>query len=195
MSESTISNDERTPLIKTFDDSKPGRTILSPIRRVLFTALISAASFAFTQTSLIYAFRVMTCDDYFERSTGHQDRGDTGDISLMSKDRCSIPVVESRTAQAIAIMSTMTTFCCTSFLRLPVHQPPSITLTLSNPKPLRDRILVQETGYQNRHDPTNILGRPSLLDADIRLIHRGQVWYHDDHYHADYQCSRIGRGV
>lgn len=115
MSESTISYDERTPLLKVKHDDKPARrTIFSPLRRVMFTALISAASFAFTQTSLIYAFRVMTCDDYFSTRLGGRDMGGLGEMRLLAKDRCSIPVVESRTAQAIAIMSTMTTFCCMS---------------------------------------------------------------------------------
>jgi hypothetical protein len=104
------------------EDHVPKTTFFSPIRRVLFVALVSAASFAFTQTSLIYAFRVMTCDDYYDHSPhyrspeSHDAIGHGVGDGIMSggKDRCSIPVIEGRTARAIAIMSTMTTFCCTS---------------------------------------------------------------------------------
>jgi hypothetical protein len=120
-SPATIDGSERSPLLPSPDGGK--RTIFSPIRRVMFVALVSATSFAFTQTSLIYAFRVMTCDEYFESRIGGErstdmdmsmDKNSGLGYTVMSKDRCSIPLVESRTAQAIAVMSTMTTFCCTS---------------------------------------------------------------------------------
>lgn len=100
---SALTSPERTPLLAKSDDRKEG--FFSPLRRVLFTAFVSATSFAFTQTSLIYAFRVMTCDDYFDSRLGDLSHGG---------DRCSTPAIESRTAKAIAVMSTMTTFCCTS---------------------------------------------------------------------------------
>jgi hypothetical protein len=92
---------ERSPLLVKPNERTP--RFFSPLRRVLLLAFASATSFAFTQTSLIYAFRVMTCDDYF---TLHNSMIGSG------KDRCSIPIVESKTAKAIAVMSTMTTFCC-----------------------------------------------------------------------------------
>lgn len=94
----------------------------SPIRRVLFVALVSAASFAFTQTSLIYAFRVMTCDDYYNHDLDHllsyphsAGNGVESGFEEGNGDRCSIPAIEGRTARSIAIMSTMTTSCCTFF--------------------------------------------------------------------------------
>lgn len=93
---------------------QPPRPLFSPLRRVLFVALVSATSFAFTQTSLIYAFRVMTCDDYFEHTHGVGSEGGHAIDYVGEGDRCAVPVVESRTARAIALMSTMTTFCCTS---------------------------------------------------------------------------------
>ena len=114
---------ETDSLLTKRPDERPSTAFFSPIRRVLFVALVSAASFAFTQTSLIYAFRVMTCDDYYNHpphlhlspessfGAGHVDGPG---LVAGGKDRCSIPVIEGRTARAIAIMSTMTTFCCTS---------------------------------------------------------------------------------
>ena len=116
------------------EDHIPKTTFFSPIRRVLFVALVSAASFAFTQTSLIYAFRVMTCDDYYGHPSnshpysqlpeaGSVGHGYEAGLGNDGKDRCSIPVIEGRTARAIAIMSTMTTLCCMSSLSSPF--PPS----------------------------------------------------------------------
>jgi hypothetical protein len=51
----------------------------------------------------------MSCDDYFQTLFVG---GDRLDVNGHGRDRCSIPVIESRTAKAIAVMSTMTTFCC-----------------------------------------------------------------------------------
>jgi hypothetical protein len=116
-----MSNSERDALLPK-EDHVPKTAFFSPIRRVLFVALVSAASFAFTQTSLIYAFRVMTCDDHYDHPphfhpySQFTEAGSDIGYGLVNggKDRCSIPVIEGRTARAIAIMSTMTTFCCTS---------------------------------------------------------------------------------
>jgi hypothetical protein len=121
----------------------PKTAYFSPIRRVLFVALVSAASFAFTQTSLIYAFRVMTCDDYYDHSPHYRspeshnaiEHEVGGGIMSGGKDRCSIPVIEGRTARAIAIMSTMTTFCCTSSIS-PLLPPLNIPITQITTTPL-----------------------------------------------------------
>ena len=99
---------ERDALLQK-DDIVPKTAFFSPIRRVLFVALVSAASFAFTQTSLIYAFRVMTCDDYYEHPPHSHPYSPLSEAESLGhrlgKDRCSIPVIEGRTARAIAIMS------------------------------------------------------------------------------------------
>nr|KIR89040.1 hypothetical protein I308_00037 [Cryptococcus tetragattii IND107] len=58
-------------------------------------------TFAFTQTSPIYAFRIMTCDEYYKT---HDEWTGTG-------DRCSVPKIEADSASQIAIMSTVTTSC------------------------------------------------------------------------------------
>ncbi|ORY30171.1 major facilitator superfamily domain-containing protein [Naematelia encephala] len=69
------------------------------IPRVFFSSMLIAIAFGFTQTSLIYAFRVMTCDEYFKT---HEWVGDG--------DRCAIPRIESDTAIEIAIVGSSTTF-------------------------------------------------------------------------------------
>ena len=111
---------ERTPLVAhrpnqegdKVDHVPSAKVRFSPLRRVMFVALVSATSFAFTQTSLIYAFRVMTCDDHFQHLDGHDQKLSLAEMLAKGGDRCAIPVVEARTARAIALMSTMTTFCC-----------------------------------------------------------------------------------
>lgn len=106
---------ETTPLIagKAQDARENPSPRFSPLRRVLFVALVSATSFAFTQTSLIYSFRVMTCDDYYDHHPSPSELGRGG-------DRCAIPIVEARTARAIALMSTATTFCCKSAIGITI---------------------------------------------------------------------------
>ncbi|ODO09636.1 hypothetical protein I350_01848 [Cryptococcus amylolentus CBS 6273] len=72
-----------------------------PVPRVLFTSFLLAMTFAVTQTSLIYAFRVMTCDEYYKT---HEWDGREG-------DRCSVPKIEADSASQIALMSVITTSC------------------------------------------------------------------------------------
>ena len=132
-----------TDVLLPKEDHIPKTAFFSPIRRVLFVALVSAASFAFTQTSLIYAFRVMTCDDYYQHPphshhlSHSSDAGPDIGYELVDggKDRCSIPVIEGRTARAIAIMSTMTTFCCTSS-HSPLLTPLNFLITQITTTPL-----------------------------------------------------------
>jgi hypothetical protein len=209
----TIDGSERSPLLPSPDGGK--RTIFSPIRRVMFVALVSATSFAFTQTSLIYAFRVMTCDEYFESRIGGE-RSTNMDMdmdsslglgySVMLKDRCSIPIVESRTAQAIAVMSTMTTFCCTlspdylphgyqPWAKGDPHYSVKASLTRSDPKSLRHWLLVQETRNQDRHVSTNILGLAPVPHPDLRFIPRRSVRNQHDYHYPNDQCSGIRRRV
>ncbi|WVQ87093.1 hypothetical protein IAS59_000814 [Cryptococcus gattii] len=89
---------EDTPLLPL--DKSP-RSWFPPVTRVLFTSFLLAMTFAFTQTSLIYAFRIMTCDEYYKT---HDEWTGTG-------DRCSMPKIEADSASQIAIMSTVTTSC------------------------------------------------------------------------------------
>ncbi|ODN82295.1 hypothetical protein L202_02573 [Cryptococcus amylolentus CBS 6039] len=72
----------------------------SPIRRVLFTSLLLAMTFRLTQTTVIYAFRVMTCDEYYKSHDWVGERGD---------DKCSLPKIEAESASHVALMSMMTT--------------------------------------------------------------------------------------
>ncbi|KIR43128.1 hypothetical protein I307_04268 [Cryptococcus deuterogattii 99/473] len=89
---------EDTPLLPL---NKFPRSWFPPVTRVLFTSFLLAMTFAFTQTSLIYAFRIMTCDEYYKT---HDEWTGTG-------DRCSVPKIEADSASQIALMSTVTTSC------------------------------------------------------------------------------------
>ncbi|WWC87011.1 uncharacterized protein L201_001894 [Kwoniella dendrophila CBS 6074] len=101
-----VNVNEDTPLIKHNDEDgfqlskRSGWNIFGPVQRVYFTTLLLAMTFAFTQTSLIYSFRVMTCDEYYKTHKwdgGNEDK------------KCNIPYIESKTAKEIALMSTTTT--------------------------------------------------------------------------------------
>lgn len=91
--------DERTPLLSPA--AAPARSAFGPIRRVHFTSLLMSMTFGFTQTALVYSFREMTCDEYYKT---HPDPT----LTLVMKDRCSIPEIEASTAHSVALMSTMT---------------------------------------------------------------------------------------
>ncbi|RSH86522.1 uncharacterized protein EHS24_004787 [Apiotrichum porosum] len=95
---------ESTPLLAAVDNSvtskpTPGSRF-PPMLRVYLVSVVGVMTFSLTQTALIYSFRTMTCDDYYET---HEWDG--------VGDRCAIPVIESRTAKSIALMSSLTTGC------------------------------------------------------------------------------------
>ncbi|WWC59317.1 uncharacterized protein I303_101868 [Kwoniella dejecticola CBS 10117] len=95
---------ETTALLLPKDDvdvhirSKGIAGFFGPVPRVFFTSTLLSMTFAFTQTTLVYAFRVMTCEEYYKTHTWDGQ----------GKDRCNVPYVEAKTARQIAIMSTVT---------------------------------------------------------------------------------------
>lgn len=98
---------EHSPLVPKAADATPldtGRRWFGPVRRVYFTSFLIASAFAFTQTSLMYAFRLMTCAEYYK---SHTYGGPVGG------DRCKVSVIEADTARNIALMSSSTTFFST----------------------------------------------------------------------------------
>ncbi|WVR04573.1 hypothetical protein IAU60_001580 [Kwoniella sp. DSM 27419] len=95
---------ERTALLSSAEVDKKNdrRSLFPPVRRVMFTSFLLATTFAFTQTSLLYSFRLMSCDEYYKTRSWD---------GPAHSDRCSVPAIESTTARQIAIMSAMTTGC------------------------------------------------------------------------------------
>ncbi|WVQ97987.1 hypothetical protein IAU59_005107 [Kwoniella sp. CBS 9459] len=96
------SPDERTALLPSAGSKSDRQGFFRPVRRVMFTSFLLSMTFAFTQTSLLYAFRVMSCEEYYKT---HQWNGDP------QADRCAIAPVEGDTARQIALMSALTTGC------------------------------------------------------------------------------------
>ncbi|WWC67886.1 uncharacterized protein I206_101804 [Kwoniella pini CBS 10737] len=98
----TEPNENTSLLLSKSDDAitktKKEGGFFGPVPRVFFTSTLLSMTFAFTQTTLIYAFRVMTCEEYHKTHTWNGN----------GKDKCNIPYVEAKTARQIAIMSTVT---------------------------------------------------------------------------------------
>ncbi|KAF2721200.1 MFS general substrate transporter [Polychaeton citri CBS 116435] len=96
---------ETTPLIlkkdSLRDSQEPRESIFKPIYRILLCGLLTSLSFGVTQVPLIYVFRVMTCEAYY-------DVHDSPPPGL--HDRCAIPAVESGTAKAVSLLGVSTTF-------------------------------------------------------------------------------------
>ncbi|KAL9079033.1 MAG: hypothetical protein Q9157_002048 [Trypethelium eluteriae] len=91
---------ENTPLLSR-DSSKERQPWTIPaIYRILFCAFIVSLSFAVTQVPLIYVFRLMTCDAYYEKHP----------LPPPGSDRCSVPEIEAGTARAVSLLGASTTF-------------------------------------------------------------------------------------
>lgn len=96
---------ERTALVASAppepaEAARARRSRFGPIARVHFTSLLMSMTFAFTQTALVYTFKLMTCEDYY--ATHPPPSTPAGG------DRCNIPAIEASTASSVAQMSTMT---------------------------------------------------------------------------------------
>lgn len=93
MSSSASASDERAPLV-----TPSPRRRFGPIARVHFTSLLMSMTFGFTQTALVYSFKLMTCEDYY---LTHPSPPGPGDM-------CNVPAIDASTARSVAMMSSMT---------------------------------------------------------------------------------------
>lgn len=114
---------ETTPLVPSNVDpdlAQAAKSWFPPIARVLFTSFLLSMTFAFTQTSLIYSFRTMTCDEYYKTHASPE-------MDLLgghgNGDRCAVPAIESSTARSIALMSSTTTASSESVQPTPSSHP------------------------------------------------------------------------
>ena len=97
------STTENTPLIhKDSPPTEPRKPWLRPIHLILLCGFLVSTSFGVTQVPLIYVFRVMTCDAYYEKHP-KPSHGPHDDI-------CSIPQIEAGTARAVALLGASTVF-------------------------------------------------------------------------------------
>jgi Major Facilitator Superfamily len=96
--------DENTPLLPTKSIESTKSRAKSSAKSVLFKLLLCgffvSLSFGVTQVPLIYVFRLMTCEAYYENPHHHPPA---------DKDRCSVHAIESGTAKAVALLSGSTT--------------------------------------------------------------------------------------
>lgn len=100
---------ESTPLLKQDshgnEDNDKGKHVILSAKSVVFRILICAfmvsLSFGVTQVPLIYVFRVMTCEAYYQ----HHESPPAGSV----KDRCALPTIEGSTAKAVALLGAGTT--------------------------------------------------------------------------------------
>ena len=90
---------ETTPLLRS--DSHPRSTsCIKPVYLVLLCGFLVSLSFGTTQVPLIYAFRDMTCEAYYQ-SHAEPPPG---------SKRCSVPAVDAGTARAVSLLGVSTTF-------------------------------------------------------------------------------------
>lgn len=92
---------------------------------VLLCALLTSLSFGVTQVPLLYVFRLMTCDAYYEDHPSQQPPegfltqslrssiwlaiSDTPTLNSFFRDRCSVHEIESSTALSISVLGASTT--------------------------------------------------------------------------------------
>ena len=193
MAPQNVVTPESRPLLAKID--APKTSWFPPIFRVFFTSALCAVSFSFTQTSIIYAFRVMTCDEYYKTHAW------TG-----VGDRCALPVIEADTANAVAIVTSTTMFFSQSLRDVTlVH---SEVLTGSDHQRVCHWVVDQAVRCQSGHVPADGLGGDPEPDPDLRADYRRRNGYphHPSELartygpsliagHAIYQHCGVGRRV
>lgn len=91
---------ETSPLLPKKEGSPVKKVWLEPINLVLLCGFLVSLSFGVTQVPLVYVFRLMTCEAYYEKHSNPPS----------GKDRCAVPSIEAGTAQAVALLGFSTTF-------------------------------------------------------------------------------------
>ncbi|KAI1265461.1 major facilitator superfamily domain-containing protein [Xylariaceae sp. FL1019] len=94
--------EETTPLLSEGQHGdaadKEKAPYFSPIVRTLFASFIICISFSYTQVPLIYTFRLMVCEDYYNHHPPYEGEG----------DRCARNEIDAGAAVQIAIMGCAT---------------------------------------------------------------------------------------
>ncbi|KAI0532987.1 hypothetical protein GGR58DRAFT_506830 [Xylaria digitata] len=99
------SNDETTPLIGERECEatkiKPKSSLFAPTTLILFGGFIISLSFSYTQTPLLYTFRVMVCEEFYKHAPPYEGHG----------DRCARNEIDAAAATQVAIMGAATVLC------------------------------------------------------------------------------------
>ncbi|KAF2113914.1 major facilitator superfamily domain-containing protein [Lophiotrema nucula] len=92
--------EETTPLLPR-EEAKPSKPKRgnSVLNRALLIAFLVSLSFGVTQVPILYVFRIMTCESYYEKHA-------TPDLP---GDRCSKREIEASTARAVSLLGASTT--------------------------------------------------------------------------------------
>tara|TARA_R110002003_G_scaffold120_7_gene10659 strand:+ start:384 stop:1985 length:1602 start_codon:yes stop_codon:yes gene_type:complete len=97
---SNIAAAERTPLLACEESDPKGAKTGRPILfLLLLSAFLISLTFGITQVPILYVFRVMTCDAYYETHTLDPD----------AIDRCAKREIEAGAARAFALLAASTT--------------------------------------------------------------------------------------
>ncbi|VUC23740.1 unnamed protein product [Clonostachys rosea] len=79
------------------------RAVFHVENRILFAGFLITLSFSFTQVPLLYVFRLMECDIYYDTHPPYEGDG----------DRCSVNSISAGTATQFSILGMSTTLCGT----------------------------------------------------------------------------------
>lgn len=68
------------------------KTWFTPLRRILLVVFSLSFTFGLTNTPMLYAYRVLTCQEYYLHHEPYQGDG----------DQCAIPPIDVQTAKAVS---------------------------------------------------------------------------------------------
>ncbi|KAH3909966.1 hypothetical protein HBH56_154690 [Parastagonospora nodorum] len=98
--ENNVAAEETTPLLPRADrKEREGKTSKPIIYLLLLSAFLISLTFGITQVPLLYVFRVMTCDAYYETHTSDPH----------AIDRCAKREIEAGASRAFALLAASTT--------------------------------------------------------------------------------------
>ncbi|KAI4706798.1 hypothetical protein J4E89_008494 [Alternaria sp. Ai002NY15] len=97
---STIQEEETTPLLPR-DEPKPReeKAAVPVLFRALICAFLVSLTFSITQAPMLYAFRILTCDAYYEHHEPDPN----------ALDRCARREIDAGAARAFALLASSTT--------------------------------------------------------------------------------------
>ncbi|KAI4621405.1 uncharacterized protein J4E87_006621 [Alternaria ethzedia] len=97
---STIQEEETTPLLPR-DEPKPReeKVAIPVLFRALICAFLVSLTFSITQAPMLYAFRILTCDAYYEHHEPDPN----------ALDRCARREIDAGAARAFALLASSTT--------------------------------------------------------------------------------------
>ena len=87
-------NGEQQPLLLRQDTQTKvmQKSFFTPLRRMLLIVFCLSFTFGLTNTPMLYAYRVLTCQEYYQHHKPYQGNG----------DQCAIPAIDVQTAKAVS---------------------------------------------------------------------------------------------